>query len=241
MDNIYFSNAKSASKYLDRYGEEIYDSVYKMSDGKLIKKYNKGKSLDRDDGFCEENLLSFKDINVLGVAFTRALVYSGKSKIYATVTQYVSGESIDVRALGSYQIDGLLNAISKLVITIRKLSDLGIRITDAYRGNIVYDGREFTLIDTTEYRYERGNTSSLYRYNMIHVMKEIFYSIFDDEMFYKYCDSLNIDDYLMHPYQTLINIKNYIEKCFGVKINTFDDRHSLFKMKSNCKIMNKKR
>lgn len=247
MENIHFSNIRSASKYLCKYGEEIYNDIYKMSDGNLIKKYDKKKSLDRDDDFCEKNLLNFKDIEIFGVSFTRALVYCGISKIFATITEYVPGESIDNRPLSSYQIDELINAISRFMITIKKLSDLGICIIDAYRGNIVYDGKNLTLIDTTEYRYKKENISSLYRDNMISVMKEIFFSIFCDAMvfehfnFTSYFDNFNSDKYLMHPCQTLVNIRNFMEEYFGVKLNTFDDCRLLLQKKICNKVISRRR
>lgn len=246
MDNIHFSNAKSASKYLGKYGEEICDGIFKISDGRLIKKYDKGKSLDRDDDFCEDNLLSFKDIDIFGVAFTRALVYCGASKIYATITEYVPGESIYNRPLGSYQIDGLLNAISKLMITIKELSDLGICIVDAYRGNIIYDGKNLKLIDTTEYRYEKESISSLYRDNMIRVMKEIFLSIFYNDTVFEYFDftgyfdNFTSDEYLMHPCQTLVNIRNFMEEYFEVKLNTFDDCYLLMEKEKHSKVISRR-
>lgn len=240
MENICFSNSSSVLKYLRRNSEEIYDGVYKMNNGTLIKKYSKQKSLERSDEFCEDNLLDFKDIYIDGVVFTRALLYSSLKNIYATITEYVPGISIDKKNLGSYSIDDLLIAIRMLEITISELSDLGIYATDIYRGNMIYDGKKITLIDTIEYHYGNDSRTLIYEYNMLGIMNEIFTSIFykDDldsvKNIHKYfnlrrseLEYFNGIEYLMKPCETLIKIRKFIEDDFDIKLNTFNECHTL--------------
>lgn len=240
MENMYFSNSTNALRYLRRNGEQIFDGVYRMNDGRLIKRYSRQKSLDRDDEFCEEHLLDFKDLEIEGVAFTKALVYSTLTKIYATITKYADGEAINNKLLGTYNIDDLLLAIKKLETTVRSISDLGICAVDIYQGNIVYDGRNFTLIDTVEYKYGDGNISSIYEKNMLSIMNEVFASIFYDggfgcvyriHKFFSLCDSpyeaLNCKEYLMNPYETLVNIRKLMEEEFGLNIKTFSQSYNL--------------
>jgi len=238
MKYIYFASSGDALKYIEKNGIKIYDGVYKMNDGTLVKMYNKEKSLKRFDSFCEDNLLLFKDVDMDGVAFTRALIYSDITNIYATVTEYIPGLSIDIKGLGDYPIDELLIAVRKLENTIRQISNLGICITDIYKGNIVYDGKKISLIDTIEYHYCDGDKENLYIDNMLGVMNEIFTSIFYKDGFdsvrniHKYfslrdsqLEYFNSVDNLLNPTDTLIKIRKFIENDFGIKINTFKDCH----------------
>lgn len=255
MQNIYFSNLSNALKYIRKNSEEIYDGVYKMNNGTLIKKYIKEKSIERFDDFSEENILAFKDIYIEGIAFTRALVYSNLHNIYATITEYVPGESIESKLLGDYPIGDLLLAIKKLEITIKKISELGICATDIYRGNIVYDGKNITLIDTIEYHYSKDNISIIFEDNMLGIMNEIFTSIFYKDgldsvkRVHKYFslhgsnfECFNSRENLMNPCETLIKIKKFIEEDFGIKLNTFNECHSfieevILKEKNKSKIL----
>lgn len=239
MENIYFKNSSDALRYIRKNSIEIYDGVYKKNDGTLIKKYDKQKSLDRFDDFCEDNLLLFKDVYIDGVSFTRALLYSSLKKIYATITEYIPGISIDIKSLGNYSIDELLVAIRKLENTIKQISDLGICATDIYRGNIVYDGNTFSLIDTIEYHYGNSDKDEIYVDNMLAIMNEVFTSVFYKDgldsvtNIHKYfslrsseLEYFNSVDNLMNPNYTLIKIRKFIEEDFGIKINTFNECYS---------------
>lgn len=240
MDDIYFNNSSNTLRYIRKNGVEIYDGVYKMNDGKLVKRYYKQKSLDRSDDFCEEKLLDFKDIYIDNIVFTRALIYSSTQNIYATITEYVPGISIDIKSLGDYPIDELLIAIRRLEKTIKEISNLGIRAVDVYRGNIIYDGSKLTLIDTIEYCYSNDTKEKICMDNMLCIMNEIFTSIFyknnlDSVMkVHKYfslrCSELehfNSINNLMTPIETLIKIRKFIEEDFNIKINTFNEGYQL--------------
>lgn len=241
MKNMHFLNEQIALWYLRKYGEVLYCNMYKLQDGRLIKKCNEDKIKSRFINFSEDRLLDFKDLDIEGVSFVKALAYIGLSDIFATITWYVPGKSIDQKFLGSYQIDNLIEAIRKFEITIKNLSDIGISATmDVYTGNIVYDGETLTLIDTTEYCYREKKVAAIYEDNMSQIMNEIFFNIFTitgyNEIHYlkKYFEmrnsryaEFNKKDFLLNPTESLIEMRKLIEEDFGVRLNTFNESHLL--------------
>lgn len=239
MDNMYFLNRMTALEYFKKHGTKVYGNMYKLPDGRLIKKYDENKS--HSSFLSKDRLLDFKDVNIEGVSFIKALVYTGLFDVYATITRDVPGMSLKEMPLGYYQIDYLIAAIKKFENTIRELSSEGISATmDVYIGNIIYDGKTLTLIDTAEYYYKSKSTMVIYEDNMLALMNDIFFNIFSitgyTEIYYlkeyfkmrgsKYI-KFDEKEFLLNPSETLTEIRNLFEEDFGLKINTFNESHIL--------------
>lgn len=258
MDNMRFINLTSAEKYIRENGEKIDFGVFKLKDGRLIKKYNKEKCLDRYDEFDEKNILQFKDIHIDGVSFAEALVYYGiiHGKIYATITSYISGISGKNNPFQNYQITSFMEAVKHLKVTIEKLSNLSICINDAYVGNIIYGDNRLTLIDTLEYYYSDESTDKIYEKNMMSVMKEIYRSLFSNSSLESYAISTylhlrnnifknyNEKEFLMNPVEVITGIRTFLEEDFEMKLNCFRDVSPKLKesiVVSNTKVILRKR
>jgi len=241
MDNIYFLNGIFATKYFEMCAEKVYGNMYRLKDGRLIKRYDEEKIRGRSVDFSRDRLLDFRNMEIEGISFIRALVYTGLFDIYATVTRDVPGISLDKMSLGNYQIDKLIQAIRKFETTIRNLSDNGISATmDVYIGNMVYDGDRITLIDTAEYYYKEGSIEKVYEDNMLSLMYDIFFNIFTvtgyNEIYYlkeyfkmrssKYA-KFESKEFLLNPVESLIEMRRLIEEDFGMKLDTFNDCHVL--------------
>lgn len=241
---MYFLTKSLADNYFNDNAEIICNrgvcGVYKL-DNNVIKKINKKKSEGIYDCFSINNLLQFKNIDVEGFSFAKALVYSGLFDVYATITKYVEGCDISDKPLSYYQIDNVINAVKNIEIAIRKLSDYGVYANDVNYGNIIFDGKNITIIDTTEYYFGEDDASYIYQKNIQKVMDMIFRNIFYKSIayrngfasvntIYKYFwlrgsefeHFLEIE-YLINPVETLIGIRKFMEEDFGVKLDNFVD------------------
>ena len=242
MKNMYFISGSIADKYFEENCRKIYDDVYCFNNDIVIKKYDKRKSMGVYPEHSDLNLLQFKDIDIEGFSFNKALVYTGLFNIYGIITKFIEGNTIKDVYLSSYSIDDVIRAVSEIDNSIKKISDLNIRVNDIHDGNIIFDGNKITMIDTSEYYYSKQETQ-IYEENMLRIMdvlfKNIFYSVGKDRFikhvynvhkyfsirgskFYNFRDF----EYLMNPVETLVEIRNFMEEDFGVKLNTFSECHN---------------
>ncbi len=171
LDNFIYDNMS------EKIGEGIEGSCYLTQNGDVIKKLKYSRS--------EEFLERLEGINIKGVSFP----YGGvliKRFVHALLLKYVKGEPFkNIRHL-FLDLTALEYSLNDLLQTIRELSYLGIVITDFYLGNIIFDGINFTLIDTQSYTFlddfnslERGE--SLYNRNVEYVMKCFYHKLFSDD------------------------------------------------------------
>lgn len=254
MKDVYFFNERKAEDYLEKYGTLLYSDVYKTDD-KVIKKINfeKSQSILYNARFSYDNLLQFKNIDIRGISFAKALAYTGFHKVYGIISEYVKGYSLKDKSLSSYKIDDVITAIGDIEVAIKKLSELNITVNDIHSGNIIFDGNNMTLIDTTEYYYVY-NDSLLYEMNMIAVMEvifdDLFFSFFKNgkhEMYNIYNlftnDEIKLNyirkrDFLMNPVETLYMAKKWLEEELKLELNSFDECHKYMDniIRSNKKI-----
>ena len=241
MENMYFVTKLKAEKYFEKNGSMLKSGVYRL-DNRVIKKIDEGKSQSILYGvkFSYDNLLQFKNIDIQGFSFIKGLVYTGLHNVFGVINECANGYNLDEKSLSCYKIEDVITAIGSIKNSIKKLSDLNITVNDIHNGNIVFDGKNITLIDTTEYYYVYGD-DKLYEANMTIVMETIFNDLFFS--FYKngVCDiyniyrlfeickikieNLNEKEFLMNPVETLCMIKKYLEELLEIELNTFGDCH----------------
>lgn len=243
MKNMYFLTKSLADDYFNDNAIKISNrlcGVYRLENN-VIKKINRKKSEQIYWAFSEKNLLQFKNIDVEGFSFAKALVYSGLFDVYATITKYIEGCDTSDKPLSYYRIDNVITAVKNIEKAIKKLSDYGIYANDVNYSNMIFDGKNITIIDTAEYYFGEDDASYIYRKNIQKVMNMIFRNIFYKSIAYKngfasvntiykyfwlrgseFEHFLEIE-YLMNPVETLMGIKKFMEEDFGVKLNAFVD------------------
>lgn len=241
MKNMYFLTDTIADEYFEKNGFMYKTGVYRLDNDRVIKKLDIEKSRSIHNAkYSDFQLLQFKDINIDGFSFTKALIYTGLNKVYGMITEYVDGYSLEEKPLSCYRIDDVIEAVRKLETSVKKLSDMNICVNDIHSGNIIFDGKKMTMIDTTEYYYVYNSSSLLYE-NMEAVMDTIFRDIFFISFYnqfrsvykiHKYFSIRGSDlenfrkmEYLMNPVETLFKIRKFMEDDFGVKLNTFGESH----------------
>jgi len=242
MKNMYFLTDLLADEYFEKNGFMYKTGVYKLDNNKVIKKLDIDKSQSiYYSKYSDYQLLQFKDIDIDNFSFAKALIYTKLNKVYGTIYKYVDGNSLEQKPLSGYKIDDIIIAIKDLETAIRQISDLGITVNDVHSGNIIFDGKKLTMIDTTEY-YRVYNSSSLFYDNMEAIMDTIFRYLF----FYPYgnnkfatvyrihkyfsikkskFENFRKFEYLMNPAQTILEIRKFMEEDFGIKLDTFGDCH----------------
>jgi len=241
MKNMYFLTEDKADKYFTERGDILKNGVFKLDD-KVIKKIDVEKSQSVLYGvkFSYDKLLQFKDINVQGFSFAKGIIYTGLHNVYGTISEYANGNNLEEKSLSCYKIEDVINAIDIIKDSIKKISELNIGVNDIRNSNIIFDSKNMTLIDTTEYYFVYGD-SKLYESNIVAIMETIFNDLFFS--FYKNgtCDLYNVynlldicktnldyfkrKEFLMNPVETLFMIKKYLEELLEMKLNTFGDCH----------------
>lgn len=242
MNNMYFISSGTADKYFEDNCSMMYDGVYCLNNDIVIKKYSREKCWKVNPKHSDKNLLQFKELEVDGFSFDKALVYTGLFDIYGIITNFIEGTSIKDRTLSSYSIDDVIDSVNDIDVAIKRISDLNIKVNDIHDGNIIFDGNKITMIDTTEYYYTKQD-EQLYEENMLSIMdvlfKNIFYYVGNDSFvkhvynihkYFRMRGSKFADfrdfEYLMNPAETLVEIRKFMEKDFGVKLDTFSECHS---------------
>jgi len=242
MRNMYFLTESIAERYLEENGFMYKSGVYRLGDDKVIKKLDLDKSQSiYFSKYSESQLLQFSDIDIDGFSFAKALVYTKLNKVYGTISKYIDGNSLEEKPLSFYKIDDVIEAVKELEISIRKISDLSITVNDIHSGNMIFDGKKITMIDTTEY-YRVSKSDSLFYDNMEAIMDTIFRDLFflsyGSNRFatvyriHKYfsirkssLENFRKFEYLMNPTETLLEIRKFMEEDFGVRLDTFGDSH----------------
>lgn len=241
MRNMYFLTDTIADEYFEKHGFMYKNGVYKLGNERVVKKLDIEKSqCIYDTKYSESQLLQFKDINIDNFSFTKALVYTGLKKIYGMITEHVDGCSLEEKSLSRYEIDDVITAVSKLETSVKKLSGMNICVNDVHSGNIIFDGKRMTMIDTTEYYYSYDSSYLLYE-NMEAVMdtifRDIFFSFYNNQFMsvykiHKYfsirgsdLENFRSSKYLVNPTETLLSIRKFMEEDFGVRLDTFGESH----------------
>ncbi len=162
LDDFIDSNAK---KFLG-YGKEGYCIL--ASDGSVIKKIDYG-------GYREEWLRKFEEVQIPQIYFANggALVNSFAKALFMDFAP--CNEIIKIN-FERYLLKTLYSALGKLKASILALSELGIKITDIFHRNILFDGKSFSLVDTQEWKYDKD--ANLANNNLTGIMREIYFYMF---------------------------------------------------------------
>lgn len=249
MDDIKFSNfiqvveALNDCEYL---GKGYEGNCYRVGD-KTYKFYNNFYCDLLNNSRLQAELLKFRDVLIENICFIRGLIFYN-SALVGTITDYAVGSSCGKIYLHQRKIKRLVLALSGLKETIFKISELGICIDDDFfLPNILYDGKDFKLVDTGGWYYsseslvsdsliEKDDISAIYRKNMKKVMEQLFCNItgkyrdvdnfiyaflWEIDSPYKYY--LEDTDMMINPDETIIGIRNTICEYIGYEIESFSN------------------
>lgn len=223
------------------YGIEGYCYKYKNMSYKL---YNNGTCMLNNNPNRISELLKFKNVIVDNIYFIRCLLFIGDDLI-GVGSNYAPGVSCEKIFLHRKNLDTMIIALDILKKNIYSLSSKGIYISDFDLGNILYNDKVFSLIDTVDYYYngdmqdDRCNIDTIddiYRKNMVIVMRELFKGITDANTYCdnfvlaylnkqdsKYKDYLIDTELLLNPVDTIMGIRMTIEEDIGRKIQSFSN------------------
>ena len=225
----------SSKEELDNYIRHNYDkalgigregSCFLMPDGYVIKSLY-------SDRYYEEWLRKFEGVQIPGFVFANGGVLIDDI-VKALFMDYASGKQIHEVKFEKCPIEMLRSALEGLRKNITTLSNLGIKIDEYYYKNILFDGSNFTLIDTQGYEYDKYPDT--YTTNLTGIMREVFIYVFGgDSKVYEYSRRvagflfLYNNDLLNHPELLLDDIREDYYRRTKEYMNTLEDARLILK------------
>ena len=219
----------SSKEELDNYIRHNYDkalgigregSCFLMPDGYVIKSLY-------SDRYYEEWIRKFEGVQIPGFVFANGGVLIDDI-VKALFMDYASGKQIHEVKFEKCPIEMLRSALEGLRKNITALSNLGIKIDEYYYKNILFDGSNFTLIDTQGYEYDKYPDT--YTTNLTGIMREVFIYVFGgDSKVYEYSRRvagflfLYNNDLLTHPELLLDDIREDYYRRTKEYMNTLED------------------
>ena len=190
MNNIEFKNTELLDSYIKNNYIELLGSgregnSFLLPNDIVLKKLYKKRNINY--------LNRFDGIKIDGVVFARGGIIIDKS-VYGLLLKYVEGKSFNKIDYCELDLNELAISLNNLLKIIKELSNKGICISDFYIGNIIYDGNDFTLIDTQDYYYK--DIKDLYIENVNIVMKNLYRCLF-------------YNNYMIHSFLLNSNLKDY--------------------------------
>ena len=149
--------------------------IYRIDNGKCIKQFRCSKRKVAVDvlKFFRDNYLS----NFLKIC---DILYDDKDRVSAyTALEYLSSE-VDLLTLSS---DYLINNLSGIVESIRRISDRLITVMDMNIWNTVVNDNEIMVIDVDGYTVSNDDSLRDKIYNLnIDAVKNLFINLYDDSL-----------------------------------------------------------
>ena len=226
MENIVFKNKKEIIDLLENHtikklGKGGEGVVYLLDNGCAAKFYHCPYKPHQD-------VLRFKDIIVPPFEFIRATA-TLNGILYFTLSNPAPGIDLESGSRLDYDMVTVGSHLKEVVKGTNQLTEMNIEAFDVCRKNLIYDGKRFTIIDTTHFDY--SNEPELRRHNFIKVMGSLYNAflsgIFDvgEEFFNKkYIEQ----EYLENPEEYLRYIRDRVREVTQKEVNTFREaRHAL--------------
>lgn len=244
MKDLYFNNTKELELFLEnkeKIGEGAEGTCFKIDDYAL--KIYKELLLDYKDEI-NADYLQFKNLDIPHFNFVKNSVYIENKYLVGTISKYVEGKVLNLDTLYYEPVEDLIEAIIKLLPSIKSISEKGIIVGDIFINNIIYKKGNLNFIDTASYQYTYEEPYYLYKYNVIEIMKELMMSITNSycnmEIFkylnkigWKYNYNWNTE-LLLQPIQLIKGLRNSLEDYCDIKINSFSDCEQVLVKKLNC-------
>lgn len=212
---IYFFN----KPYL---GDGSEGRCYRINDAEAAKIFYPDSHFLYD----EKNLLQFKDINIPGFSFAKEIIYLRKELI-GIIYPFMRGVSLLERSIDKAPLNDLYIALNKLLLQIKRLSELQIKVDDIALRNTIYFLQEFSFIDTACYAFVNTSYSDLYKENCEKIMYIILSDILHGKNIIRFIDfTLNIrwqedSNALLNPVLFLEEIRKKAQEITEMEANDF--------------------
>lgn len=237
MQNLYFSNTNEFNDYLKTLtllGTGTEGTCYLTPTNEVLKKYHNPEFKDED----AQSLLRFSTITIPTFKFIQNLIYVAHS-INGTITEHAFGTSLNILPLMFYPIPSIISSINTLKEDVQKISVQGIAISIYHDSNIVYDGLNFSIIDTNTFYNIQEEPWILYNQNIsaiteILIENLIFSSNILSNFLFKISHYRNYrSDYhfLQNPEELITVLKSEIETYCNIELNCFADAKEVLQKK----------
>ena len=248
MKDLYFDNKQQLEHFLKNktfLGKGAEGSCYRYEDSTLKIFDGILKDEIRNIKYDKNYYLQFKDINVENFHFVKNIIYLNDAKdfkIIGLISNYASGNNLDYNSLYDVPIDSIINSLEILLDNILSLSNNLIAVKDAvFIKNILYDGKIFKFIDTSNFFFIEEDPYYIYKNNVVEIMKELIISIingYGDSCVCNYFKHVSSEynyyydpGLLADPIKYLKKLKLILEEYCEKEIKTFKDCESIMKKK----------
>lgn len=241
MENLNFKNLYDLEEFLqykELLGQGAEGVCFKIGDYTLkIYKHllETRKTQTKEDNERLYNyFLKFKDVEIDNFTFVKNIATMENGNIIGTISKYVKGTSLDLLKLHNLPIEDILKAIEQLIPNIKRLSaEYNIKVEDVFMTNIIYEQNKIYFIDTSSYSFDEEEPYYIYKYNMIHIMKELMRCVTNSyhdytlieflNKFNSECNYIEEEELLLNPIKLLKQIKKAIEEFCDTEIMSFSD------------------
>ena len=223
IDKLNFYKREDLEKYVKKHyvkalglGQE--GSCYLLDSGVVIKVFNYGL----DPVFA----LKLKDYKNDSFAFPKSGIIINNS-IHAIIMDYIEGKTLKENIPNDQNLLVLGDHLQVLTNNIRLLSSEGVKIKDFFKGNIIYDYKKFTIIDTNSYLLIPK--TDFFEENMYEVMNKLFNYLFSEFSFEKDFEKLKKSrlELLSNPKKYLEYVKYKVENKSKKEVITLSDAKKL--------------
>ena len=199
---------------------------YLLEDGNVLKIFNNPKDLSEIDRF--KYFLNFSNDNFI---FPFEFIYDDK-KFYGYITKFIKGDKLE-NIFPKSSFLNLSNNSYKLERNIDFISDGGIWLLDFHAENVLYDGKQYSVIDHDENALANYLSDVKLRNQQSH--RTLINNLFIENLVkfnIKRVILEKINKYRMmkiYPSEMIVTIKEDLDKYFKEDINSIEDIKNIMK------------
>lgn len=200
--------------------------LYILEDGNILKLFKNPRDVSEIDRY--RYMLNYDNDNFV---FPFEFIYDNR-KFYGYITRRVNGKTLGSVFSKSILLDLSTNS-HRLEKNIDYVSDGGITLYDLHSENILYDGKNYSVIDHDEnglYRKPQDAKSDN-RFYYRTVIGNLFINNIENNKHTRLIKE-NINKYIymkMFPSEMIVKVKEEMEKYYKEKIDTIDDLHTILR------------
>lgn len=228
MENLDFKSRDELKKYLDAHfvrklGQGKHGVCTLLDTGVVAKLFHEEEGIDW--------VLKFKDFDIPSFQFAKA-VATVDGFAHASFAKPARGTALNKRVPLNKDMVLVGKHMQRLSNDIQLAGDKGICVNDFFEGNIVYDGRKFTVIDTLPYAYY-----TFMRYatkNLTEIIPDVYKLLLDKFICIgPLLDMLYVGDEeaYKNPAEYLKALRDRVRELTGEEVNTFEEANLAMRRK----------